>query len=65
MGKKLAKKLGRPPVMGESKMFTIRVPVEDIKRWKQAVGAHGNISEWVRMACNKQAIKDEKQKEKG
>lgn len=51
--------------MGESKMFAIRVPIEDIERWKQAVGAHGNISEWVRLACNKQAIRDEKQKEKG
>lgn len=52
-------------MMGESKMLTIRVPIADIERWKRAVSEHGNISEWMRAACNKQASRDEKQKEKG
>ncbi len=46
--------------MGESKMFTIRVPIADIERWKGVAG--DNMSEWVRLACNAQAARDEKKK---
>lgn len=37
--------------MGDSKMLTIRAPIEDIERWKRAAGA-GKLSEWIRAACN-------------
>ncbi len=59
MAKKLRKKLGRPPIMGDSKMLTIRAPIEDIERWKRAAGA-GKLSEWIRAACNRQAARDER-----
>jgi hypothetical protein len=45
--------------MGATEMLSIRVPAEDIERWKRCAG-HGKLSEWIRLACDKQAARDEK-----
>jgi len=64
MAKKLPKKLGRPPIMGDSKMLTIRVPIEDIERWRIVAG-DGKLSEWIRAACNASVQRVERRGRKG